>query len=273
MLVVFSFSYSDGFKDVSARGIYTKEDVIKDTTGTASFEITEVTIKVSDSNANTYFEISKNIQTDNFINGQNLEILNVSEGIKKGNRIYFLNKENNQINTIKFSLKGTLIFNWKKLNNGTKLAIGYRGEDNKTETTNSVTINLEEIDPIDSLKVIVKKDMDLGKGIAGTPLDSKSDGESAIIKIVGTKDKDVKIIIPETATITNSKGDSLTVELCFDQNKKISTSVRLKKGILGKKNSNLGETEDIEIHGRCQSKTTNRGKYTGSFIVRVEYND
>lgn len=78
--------------------------------------------------------------------------------------------------------------------------------------------------------------MDLGKGIAGTPLDSKSDGESAIIKIVGTKDKDVKIIIPETATITNSKGDSLTVELCFDQNKKISTSVRLKKGILGKKN-------------------------------------
>ena len=56
MFVIFSFSYSgNAVFDVSARGIYTKEDVIKNQTQVVNFEISEVTIRAKNNTKDTFF--------------------------------------------------------------------------------------------------------------------------------------------------------------------------------------------------------------------------
>lgn len=274
MFVVFSFSYSvnEGFEDTSVRGIYTKTEIIKNQNSSVSFEIAEVTIKDTNANKNTYFEIAE-LQNTNFSKCQNLEIINVNKGTQSGKRIYFKDRENSNIDTIKFSLKGILIFDWKN----PKLAIGHKGENNKTEVNNYVTINLNDIEPIDSLKVVVKKDMDLGRGIAGNPLNTKSTGHPAVIKVIGQKNAKIKIFIPKKVKIENSLRDSIDVLLHFASNESsydantFVSHAQLTNMVYGKGNQELGETPDIEIHGQCDSDKKSRGKYTGSFVVRVGY--
>lgn len=282
-MVVFSFSYSgNGPFEVSARGIYTKEDVIKGSTPTVAFEIAEVTITNKKDDADVYFEIADiDTANENAVKGTGLKIVNVINGTRRGNRVYFENKDGSVCNPIKFSLNGSLAFvNWNKK---WELAIGYRGKDNKKDegTKNYITINLEDIEPIESLKVIVKKDMDLGKGIAGYPLDtssSKSNGHPAVIKVVGPHNSDVKIFIPKTTSITNNSGGSLPVTLSFKKNGTLSgneifISEKLIEKVSGNNNGSLGKIDNIEINGRCESNKNSRGKYTGSFTVRVEYDD
>ncbi|MDU1910505.1 hypothetical protein [Fusobacterium sp.] len=277
MFVVFSFSYSSngGFESISVKGIYTKENIITNTTPTTGFEITEVTITKKDGDKDTYFEVA-NIENTNFIKGTNLEI-RVTEGFQSGKRIYFKNREGSLINEIKFSLRGNLIFDWSHNSKTPNLAIGYRGNEGKKEISNYVSINLKDIEPIDSLKVVVKKDMDLGRGIAGNPLNTKSTGHPAVIKVIGQKNAKIKIFIPKKVKIENSLRDSIDVLLHFASNESsydantFVSHAQLTNMVYGKGNQELGETPDIEIHGQCDSDKKSRGKYTGSFVVRVGY--
>ena len=92
MFVIFSFSYSgNAVFDVSARGIYTKEDVIKNQTQVVNFEISEVTIRAKNNTKDTFFEAA-DIETasENFIKGQNLKITNINKGIGNENRVYYI---------------------------------------------------------------------------------------------------------------------------------------------------------------------------------------
>ena len=117
--------------------------------------------------------------------------------------------------------------------------------------------------------------MDLGKGIAGNALDtSRGDGHPAKIEATGERGKNVKfkIINPNDIKITNSKGNSLNVNVWFEENKQVELVRNLREKSTG--NSLYeGKVSDIKIHGRCQSETTSRGKYRGTFIVRAEYDD
>ena len=279
MFIIFSFSYSSngGFESISVKGIYTKENIITNTTPTTGFEITEVTITKKDVDKDTYFEVA-NIENTDFIKGTNLEI-RATEGFQSGKRIYFKNREGSLINEIKFSLRGNLIFDWNHKSKIPNLVIGYRGDERKKEIGNYVSINLKDIEPINSLKIIVKKDMDLGKGIAGETLNtnsSKSNGEPAVIKIVGEKGQDIKIFIPNKAVIKNASGASLDVFLSFEKGETTFGDdklfrTHLKNIVYGKNNTQLGETDDIKIHGKCKSNENSRRKYVGSFVVRVGY--
>ncbi|WP_130891372.1 hypothetical protein [Fusobacterium ulcerans] len=279
MFVIFSFSYSGNTAfDVSVRGIYTKEDVIKNQTQIVNFEISEVTIRAKNNTKDTFFQVT-NIETtnENFINGQNLKITNINKGIGNENRVYFKDNENNSIDTIKFSLKGTLIFNWKETNKKPDLAIGYRGEEHQYKnTSNYITVDLSDVKPITLLKISVKEDLNLGKGIAGSVLDtSNGSGSPATVEATGEYGKNVKfkILNPENIKITSIKNsqDSLKVDVWFENS-------NMSKTIIKKLNENTnetytGKTSDIKIHGRCQSNSNSRGIYKGSFIVRVEYDD
>lgn len=278
MFVIFSFSYSgNAVFDVSARGIYTKEDVIKNQTQVVNFEISEVIIKAKNNTKDTFFEaVDIETASENFIKGQNLKITNISKGIGNEKRVYFKDNKNNSIDTIKFSLKGTLIFNWKKTNKKPNLAIGYRGEEHHKNTSNYITVDLSDVKPITLLKINIKEDLILGKGIAGSALDtSKGSGSPAIVEATGEYGKNVKfkILNPENIEITSIKNsqDSLKVDVWFENS-------NMSKTIIKKLNENTnetytGKTSDIKIHGRCQSNSNSRGIYKGSFIVRVEYDD
>lgn len=281
MFIIFSFSYSSNTAfDVSVRGIYTKEDVIKNQTQIVNFEISEVTIRAKNNTKDTFFQVT-NIETtnENFINGQNLKITNISKGIGNENRVYFKDNENNSIDTIKFSLKGTLIFNWKENNKKPDLAIGYRGEENNIRRTsnanNYITIDLSDVKPITLLKINVREHLNLGKGIAGSVLDtSEGTGSPAIVEATGEYGKNVKfkILNPENIKITSIKNyqDSLKVDVWFENSK----SKTIKKNLNENTNETYtGKVSDIKIHGRCQSNSNSRGIYKGSFIVRVEYDD
>lgn len=279
MFVIFSFSYSgNAVFDVSARGIYTKGDVISGATSRIDFEISEVTIRAKNNTKDTFFKVD-DIETasENFIKGENLKIANISKGIRNENCVYFKDNENNSIDTIKFSLKGTLIFNWKETNKKPNLAIGYRGEEHQYKnTSNYITVDLSDVKPITLLKINIKEDLILGKGIAGSALDtSKGSGSPAVVEATGEYGKNVKfkILNPENIEITSIKNsqDSLKVDVWFENS-------NMSKTIIKKLNENTnetytGKTSDIKIHGRCQSNSNSRGIYKGSFIVRVEYDD
>ncbi|MHD0316590.1 hypothetical protein [Fusobacterium sp. THCT1E2] len=281
MFIIFSFSYSSNTAfDVSVRGIYTKEDVIKNQTQIVNFEISEVTIRAKNNTKDTFFQVTNTETTnENFINGQNLKITNISKGIGNENRVYFKDNENNSIDTIKFSLKGTLIFNWKENNKKPDLAIGYRGEENNIRRTsnanNHITIDLSDVKPITLLKINVREHLNLGKGIAGSVLDtSEGTGSPAIVEATGEYGKNVKfkILNPENIKITSIKNyqDSLKVDVWFENSK----SKTIKKNLNENTNETYtGKVSDIKIHGRCQSNSNSRGIYKGSFIVRVEYDD
>ncbi len=283
--MIFSSSYSDNTTfDVSARGIYTKEEIILGVTGRIDFEISEVTIRAKNNTKYTYFEVANTeIGNENFIKGQNLKIVNINKGIGNEKHIYFKDNEGNSIDTIKFSLKGTLLFNWNKTNKNPSLIIGYRGEENNTRITSSannyITVNLSDIKPISLLKINVKKDLYLGKGIAGTSLDtSKGSGYPAEIETTGEYGKNVKfeILNPENIKIVNANNsqDSLKVDVWFEGSTGNSTTI---KRNLNEKSTNettyTGKISNIKIHGKCESNVNSRGKYKGNFRVRVEYDD
>lgn len=280
-MVVFSFSYSSSnLKDVSARGLFLNGDVIK-VPGSSSvgFEINEITIKRNGGGGhkNDYFTISgveaSNQAKNKFIQVANLKITRVDEGSQIANGVTFSDE-----NIIKFALSGTLIFNWPIYNTNPdfNIIIGYRAKNGETNK-NPISLNLKsDIEVATPLNLKVTQDMNLGKGIAGTVLDtSTGSGSPAIVEATGERGKNVKFIIlnPENIKITSIKNsqDSLKVDVWFE-------SSNTNKPIIKKLNENTnetytGKTSDIKIHGKCQSNPNSRGIYKGSFIVRVEYDD
>lgn len=280
MLVVFSFSYSSSnLKDVSARGLFLNGDVIK-VSGSSSveFEINEITIKRNGGGGhkNDYFTISgvedSNQAKNKFIQVTGLKIIRVDLGREVPNGVAFSDSD-----TIKFALSGKLTFNWPIYNTNPdfNIIIGYRAKNDEVNK-NPIPLNLKsDIEVVTPLNLKVAEDMNLGKGIAGNALDtSRGDGHPAKIEATGERGKNVKfkIINPNDIKITNSKGNSLNVNVWFEENKQVELVRNLREKSTG--NSLYeGKVSDIKIHGRCQSEPTSRGKYTGSFTVRVEYND
>lgn len=264
MFVVFSFSYSKngGFKDISFKNVFISE-VIKNKQTIVPFSINEIEIKndiIEDP-----FTITLVNVPDNLIKTTNLKISNVTLGSHQGDSIFFT-----QGNTIKFSLEGNIILgNRITENTPLNVVIG-----RKAGTENFVTLNLNNyINFLYPVEVKVNKHMDLGTGIAGTTLDTHNNGGYAIVEVTGEAGKNIKLKILEPKSIKISKGsDFLPVEVKFDENQSTDPYIfRQTIPFTSPSNKYTGKIDNIKIHGKCTSNAETRGKYTGSFVVRVEY--
>ena len=214
-------------------------------------------------------------QGNDFIKISNLEIKN-NKYKKRGNNIYFSEINDRLSEKLELPITGTFIFNWNKntrsvVNRIEEINIGYV---NSEQNPILLSINLSDLDPIANIKVAVIDDMDLGTVFSGEKLSTKnvnSNGTPAKIRIEGENNKKIKISIPESMSIVNSKNDTLAVKLGFREN----NSNVLEKTL----NSNTGKIkddqtiilDDVLIDGECQSNKNSNGTYEGSFIVRVEY--
>lgn len=214
-------------------------------------------------------------QGNDFIKISNLEIKN-NKYKKRGGNIYFSETNNRLSENLELFITGTFIFNWNKntknvINRIEEINIGYV---NSKQNPILLSLNLSSLDPIANIKVTVIDDMDLGTIFSGEKLSTKNvnnGGIPAKIRIEGENNKKIKISIPESMSIVNSKNDTLNVKLGFREN----NSNVLEK-ILNSNNGKIRDSqtiilEDILIDGECQSDKNSSGTYEGSFVVRVEY--
>lgn len=267
MFVVFSFSYSNngGFKNVSFGKV--SAEVIRNKQTIIPFTITG--IEINSANVNDSFVIDENIPNvpNNYSKIQDLKITNITSGSKSGNKVINFNGKD----TIKFDLSGKLILSPKDTEQTkVEIAIGH-----KIDTYSKfVSLNLTNyITFISHVEVKVNRHMDLGIGIAGagTTLDTRNNGGYALVEVTGEAGKNIKLSIVEPQNIKISNGkDSLPVEVAFAN----STEPHIFKQTIPRNNNDYTNAiENIKIHGKCTATANSRGTYTGSFIVRVEYND
>ena len=278
MFVIFSFSYSgNGPLEVSFRRLYTMTGVIKGATTRVKFEVHDIEIENKKADKDVFFKVD-DIDTANesYIRAVNLKIINVSAGSLVNDKIYFrdANDKDSPIDTIKFSLSGELIFNWDKGNKKEQISIGYRGEGESDNTKNYISLILDDtLATINLLNIKVVDNLDLGKAIAGSTLDtSKGSGTPAKIEATGEYNKNVKFKIsdPDNIYIENSSKEKLKVNVWF----KDGRGTEVKKVLNSPTNEkHIGKVSDVIIDGSCTSQSTSRGKYTGRFTVRVEYDD
>lgn len=269
MFVVFSFSYSDnrGFKDVSFRKV--SAEVIRNKQTIIPFTITG--IEINSTNENDSFVIDENIPNvpNNYSKIQDLKIINITSGIKSGNKVINFNGKG----TIKFDLSGKLILGPKDTEQTkVEIAIGHKIDD----YSKFVSLNLTNyITFISHVEVKVNKDMNLGTGIAGTTLDTHGNGGYAVVEVTGEVGKNIKLSIIDYKNIKISNGkDSLSVEVKFDENQSTDPYIfRQTLPFSSPSNEYTSNIDNIKIHGSCKSNTGSRGVYKGSFTVRVEYDD
>lgn len=270
ILYILSFCVSFAL-DVQTDYIYLKDDVIYGATTRTEFRLNQVSIKLRNGKDGYFMlEDSLNLKS-NFIKGENLKIISSEENVI-GNKIFFRNKEGRIVNEIKFDLQGIFIFDWSNLKTTRevkRLKIG-KIYDETGRVEEQVYLDLNSIDVIYSLKIKVEQDMYLGKVIAGERLSTERsiDAHPAKISLIGEKGKNVEIKIPRSATIKNETSDELVVNLKFRENKKQSLKKRFDRV-----EGNKSIVNDILIDGEIDTDRNNFGKYMGSFVVRVEYED
>lgn len=270
ILYILSFCVSFAL-DVQTDYIYLKDDVIYGATTRTEFRLNQVSIKLRNIK-DSYFMLEDSLSLkNNFIKGENLKITSSEENVI-GNKIFFRNKEGRIVNEIKFDLQGIFVFDWSNLKTTRevkRLKIG-KIYDETGRVEEQVYLDLNNIDVIYSLKIKVEQDMYLGKVIAGERLSTERsiDAHPAKISLIGEKGKNVEIKIPRSATIKNETNDDLVVNLKFRENKKQSLKKRFDRV-----EGNKSIINDILIDGETDTDRNNFGKYVGSFVVRVEYED
>lgn len=270
ILYILSFCVSFAL-DVQTDYIYLKDDVIYGATTRTEFRLNQVSIKLRNIK-DSYFMLEDSLSLkNNFIKGENLKITSSEENVI-GNKIFFRNKEGRIVNEIKFDLQGIFVFDWSNLKTTRevkRLKIG-KIYDETGRVEEQVYLDLNNIDVIYSLKIKVEQDMYLGKVIAGERLSTERsiDAHPAKISLIGEKGKNVEIKIPRSATIKNETNDELVVNLKFRENKKQSLKKRFDRV-----EGNKSIINDILIDGETDTDRNNFGKYVGSFVVRVEYED
>lgn len=252
--------------------LYTNENLVIGVTNKIRFTA-ELSIIKENGSSQDFFQLNTT-KNNSFINLNITSIKNIT-GVKIANKIYFKNDSNNEgIQEIRFLVEGELLLNWlNRSRQRENMVIGYV---NSTNNPVYLSINIDEFDPIYSLKIKVIDNMNLGKVEAGEKLSTKELGTPANISIEGEENKSVNIYIPNTTTITNSNSDSLTVYLHFRSNNGQKLTKKLSPNNtdtyrIG--NDGIVVTKDILIDGEAQTKRTTKGVYRGSFTVKVEYLD
>ena len=233
----------------------------------------EVTLTKDFANNQDYFQLDlKN--GNKFLNLNNIKVSPINS-IKEGNKIYFKSSTNGEIiKEIKFLLEGEALFNWLVKNQKDEnIRIGYINDEFNPVYLN---LSLQNFNPVQSLKIRVIDNMNLGKGEAGERLSTKKWGTPANISIEGEENKSVNITIPESTTIKNSKNESLIVDLSFRENggqKLVKLLAPNNRDVFRIGNESRVVSKDILIDGETQTQKGNRGVYKGMFTVKVEYLD
>lgn len=232
----------------------------------------EVKIIKEDGNTKDFFQ-EEILRKNSFINFGKIELTPINS-IREGNRIYFKSSSNEEgLQEIRFILEGEIIFNWLSKNKEENIKIGYI---NSLENPVFLSVNMEDFNPLYSLKIKVIENMNLGKVQAGEKLSTKDFGTPANISIEGQENKSINITIPKTTTIKNSKNDTLLVNLKFRENNKQNLVRKLSPNEVntyrvGNKGSVI--SKNIFIDGESQTKKNTNGVYRGFFTVKVEYLD
>lgn len=253
---------------------YSKTEIIEELETRIPFEA-EIWIENENRVKNDFFYL--NIDTKHsYIKLENIKAEGVNSKVI-GNRIFFEGLNEKPLNEeMKISLKGNLIINWREKNRNNEIMLGYIENSQSRVGREPVYLRIDEsyFKKLQKLDIRVR-DMDLGTGVAGHVLDSKNGGESAIVSIVGNRDETVKITIPRNAFIKNKYGDTLMVNLSFEERyQQKGDKLELTKTLNGRNsNDSKGETGEIAIRGICKTKDESMGKYEGSFVVRVTYNE
>ncbi|MBR8700296.1 hypothetical protein IX317_000085 [Fusobacterium sp. DD29] len=127
-----------------------------------------------------------------------------------------------------------------------------------------------DIEPQKKLKVIVDKNMDLGKTFAGGTLSTRlgGTGTPAEITIESEEGNNFKVHMPKKVTIKNTQRNEQTL----DVNLGFRNASEDGRYSPSKHRDGFAFTHFI-IDGVCRTKPNEYGKYEGSFIVRVEYTD
>lgn len=253
---------------------YTKAEIIEELETRIPFEA-EVWIDNETRVKNDFFYIKPDGK-NSYIKLENISISNLNSKIL-GNRVYFEGINEKPLNDkLKILLKGNIIVNWRERHKNSEILLGYIENSRSRIGREPVYLNLDEsyLKKLQKLDIKVK-DMDLGTTVAGHSLDSKNGGQSASISITGNRDESVKISIPKEAFIKNKYGDTLKVNLSFEERyQRKGDKLELTKVLNGKNSdSSKGETGEIFIRGTCQTKKESIGKYEGSFVVRVTYDE
>ena len=253
--------------------ISTNESLIIGKTSRLNFEMTLI-VEGEDVTQDDFCSFFKEKGND-FVKITNLEIKN-SKYLRKGNNIYFSDKNYNLSRKLELPITGTLIFTWNKNTNSVKnrveeLNLGYvNGEQNPI----ILSLYVSELDPINNIKVEVLEDMNLGTVFSGERLSTKnsnSNGTPAKLSIEGEYNKKIKITIPENMSISNKKNENLNVRLSFRENNSNILEKLLNTSTGKLKDEQNIVLDEILIDGECQSNKTSSGLYEGSFVVRVEY--
>lgn len=253
---------------------YTKAEIIEELETRIPFEA-EIWIDNENRTKNDFFYIKPDGK-NSYIKLENLRVDSLNSKIL-GNRIYFEKANERPLNErLKILLKGNIIVNWREKHKNSEILLGYIENSQSRMGREPVYLNLDEsyFKKLQKLDIKVK-DMDLGTGVAGHRLDSKNGGQSATISITGKRDEVVKVSIPKEAFIKNKYGDTLKVKLSFEErHQQRGEKLELTKILNGKNSNNSkGESGEIFIRGVCQTQEKSIGKYEGSFVVRVTYDD
>lgn len=265
------FSYS---VEANIVKFYTQNNIIDELETRIPFEV-EIWIDSQGRLEEDYFYLRVD-NRNSYIKVENLSVESLnSKGI--GNRYYFVQKNDRPLlRELKLRVKGNLIVNWREMYKDSTVVLGYIENNRVRRVKEPVYLRFDEeyLKKIYRLEIKVK-DMNLGTGVAGYTLDTRTTGRPAIINVIGKKGEEVKISIPKTTKIRNKYGDTLDVKLFFeDRFEEEGDSWELSKELKRKNSeSNRGETGDIFIHGICKTEEENIGKYEGNFIVRVTYED
>lgn len=270
--LIFSLiSLSQDFRGEISK-FYSNEVLAVGTTNRVKFSA-EVTLIKEFANNQDYFQLELKNE-NNFLNLSNIKISSLNS-VKDGNKLYFKSSTNGEIiKEIKFLLEGEALFNWLVKNQRNEnIKIGYINDE-----FNPVYLNLalKNFNPVQSLKIKIIDNMNLGKGEAGERLSTKKWGTPANISIEGEENKSVNITIPQSTTIKNSKNEVLIVDLSFRENggqKLVKLLSPNNKNIFRIGNENRVISKDILIDGEAQTQRGNRGVYKGTFTVKVEYLD
>lgn len=273
VLIFLSCFYSSQGKNYigEVSKLYSRENLVIGTTSRIKFSA-EININKESGNTQDFFQLDLS-NRNAFMNIGENKISSINS-ISTGNHLYFKNSTNGEgLQELRFILEGELIFNWLSKSKNENIRIGYINSPNNPVF---LKIDIEDLNPIHSLKIKVVDNMDLGIIEAGRVLSTKDSGTPANISVEGEESKRVSITIPKNTTIKNSANDTLLVNLNFRDNGDQKLIRELSPN--GKNTYRVGNngsviSKEILIDGESQTKRSTRGTYRGSFTVRVEYLD
>lgn len=227
-------------------------------------------------NTTIIIDIPQNIGVKNFIleGGQsevyltNFKISNSNTPIISWGDSYKFNVTNT--NQLRFTITSDLrtYTHWTSLGALRKIYLG------RFNTGNKVYLILEKIGlqtfrPIQPLGIEIVDHLYLGRGIAGTQLNSKSTGHPAKIRISGQKNMKVKFFYNGRPATNNFK-----LDLESSSNDRIIAHIstpQFKYEVKGKLEDEIINT--YEINGECNTINKKVGRYVGYFVLRVEYDN